>query len=351
MSKTIQDCHPKLAGELNAGNVRSIYYELYGSFPNTLYCSTKLLSTEIMDIVSLFVPRCNTQEIIENKYLSEEEGPTNNALIWHLDSRMLLIWKMEMLGSSSSCIFAYAPDREKEVFAISNMIMAKNKTLTENNIKMLTLDYGSYQFDDFKLRHLPQVDLEKHYEGNFVAENQKIQALLNSQKRGLMLFHGVPGTGKTTYLKYLLQTQERKVIFIPTYLVSGLSSPEFVQLLMTHTDSILIIEEGEKVLSNRIDAGSDANAVSTLLNITDGILGDILNLTIICTFNTHLNNIDPALLRKGRLLYKYEFKKLSAQKAAMITGEIEKEPLTLADALFKKQQAFHNSVPAKIGFL
>ena len=96
MSKTIYDCAPKIAEGLNAGNVRSLYFSLYQKFPTTLYCSSKLLSHEIMEIVQSVVPNCNTSEIIENKYVSENEPPTNNAMIWHLSNEILLVWKMEI---------------------------------------------------------------------------------------------------------------------------------------------------------------------------------------------------------------------------------------------------------------
>jgi len=73
-----------------------------------------------------------------------------------------------------------------------------------------------------------------------------------------------------------------------------------------------------------------------LLNLTDGFLADFLELNIICTFDTDIDNIDPALIRKGRLKGMMEFKKLSAESArkmavefdltTMITG-----PMTVAE--------------------
>lgn len=54
----------------------------------------------------------------------------------------------------------------------------------------------------------------------------------------------------------------------------------------------------------------NSNAVSTLLNLADEFTADFLELAIICTFNTRISEIDPALLRKGRLRGMQEFKKL-----------------------------------------
>jgi hypothetical protein len=61
-----------------------------------------------------------------------------------------------------------------------------------------------------------------------------------------------------------------------------------------------------------------------------------LNVQIICTFNSELGLIDNALLRKGRLIARYEFGKLSIDKAKALrdhlglTTEINK-PMTLAE--------------------
>ena len=69
---------------------------------------------------------------------------------------------------------------------------------------------------------------------------------------------------------------------------------------MKHKNSVLVIEDAERVISDRQGHGSSAG-VSNILNLTDGILGDCLNIQIIATFNMARERIDSALLRKGRL--------------------------------------------------
>lgn len=51
-----------------------------------------------------------------------------------------------------------------------------------------------------------------------------------------------------------------------------------------------------------------------MLNLTDGIIGEALNIKFICTFNCPLSQIDKAVLREGRLKLIYNFKKLSLEK-------------------------------------
>lgn len=91
-----------------------------------------------------------------------------------------------------------------------------------------------------------------------------------------------------------------------------------------------------------------SQAVPNLLNITDGLLGDLLGISIICTFNSDLKHIDSALLRKGRIKQKYEFRELDLIKGMKLNSEILK-PMVLADIYNLKTESFSNN-RAKIGF-
>ena len=61
--------------------------------------------------------------------------------------------------------------------------------------------------------------------------------------------------------------------------------------------------------------------MSTILNVGDGILSDVLEMQIICTFNTHIQNVDKALTREGRLIAEYYFDKLTEDKVKKLSEE------------------------------
>ena len=116
----------------------------------------------------------------------------------------------------------------------------------------------------------------------------------------------------------------------------------------------MFVEDAEEALLERNSGGSDSAAVSTLLNITDGFLADVLQLTVFCTFNSRYDQIDHALTRKGRILVKYEFKELCASKVSDIIGDslddsdIGKE-MTIAEA-FNYEAPHYNKEVGRIGF-
>ncbi|WP_158607338.1 AAA family ATPase [Rhodohalobacter sp. SW132] len=151
-------------------------------------------------------------------------------------------------------------------------------------------------------------------------KQEMLQSFKDETKSGLYLIHGKPGTGKTSFLKEILTQTDKQALFIPPSIAGELGNPNLISLLMDHSDSIIIIEDAETVLMTREADNSDA--VSNLLNLTDGFPSDFLNLNIICTFNTDIQDIDPALLRKGRLRGIQVFKELSIEQAQKLADNI-----------------------------
>ncbi len=178
---------------------------------------------------------------------------------------------------------------------------------------------------------------------------------LLKQDNGLVLFHGIPGTGKTTIIKNLISSLDKKLIYLPSSYITYLDDPSFLPFAIKNfEDSVVIIEDADELLRKRTHGTN--GAVSNLLNISDGILGHILKCSFVCTFNMEITNIDEALLRKGRLISKWEFKALSKEQANKLCESkglelIDKEA-TLAEIFNQKESSFGNEVKErkKLGF-
>ena len=107
---------------------------------------------------------------------------------------------------------------------------------------------------------------------------------------------------------------------------------------MQYPNSILIIEDAENIVLDRKETLNPNQAVSNLLNLSDGLLGDAMHLQIITTFNCQMKAIDSALLREGRLVVEHKFDKLSISDARRLANELKMnetenivEPMTLAE--------------------
>jgi hypothetical protein len=191
------------------------------------------------------------------------------------------------------------------------------------------LDLQSFDID------IPAMDIETNYGSEWKIKHELLLDNLQTKKKGIVLLHGLPGTGKSMYIRHLIShmSDKRTVIYLPNQLINHITDPGFIPLMSEYSGSLLVIEDADEAIRSRKTGGG---IVDKLLNLADGILSDFLNMQIICTFNNDLSTIDDALLRKGRLILKHQFDKLSIESAQKLSDKlgfdvIIEDPMTLAE--------------------
>jgi hypothetical protein len=198
-----------------------------------------------------------------------------------------------------------------------------------------------------------KLDIPLFYEDDFVEIDKLIYKRLNTNDdKGIVLLHGVPGSGKTTYLRHLIGRLKKRVLFLSPAVAGNIMQPDFIDLLIDNPNTILVIEDAENIIMDRKTTGN--SSVSNLLNLSDGLLADCMNVQVICTFNSDLSQVDSALMRKGRLIAKYEFGKLSVPKAQALSGKqgfntVIQQPMTIAEIMNQHETSFEKQ-EVTIGF-
>ena len=180
---------------------------------------------------------------------------------------------------------------------------------------------------------IPKGEIEDNYNDDFKPVHEKISNLIRRDDSCIIILHGKPGTGKSTYIRDLIDTNsDIKFYWIDSSMFDHIDSSEFIEFISTCKNAVFILEDSEEILKSRDNNKNPA--MQSLLSISDGMLGDSLKLKFICTFNTDLKNIDPAILRKGRMRIKYEFKDLKKDKVEKLfkklginTSQVKEMPL------------------------
>ncbi|MGI0107470.1 AAA family ATPase [Salinimicrobium sp. WS361] len=201
----------------------------------------------------------------------------------------------------------------------------------------------------------PDLNLNLSYNHDFPGFHERMLKILQEDnKSGLHLLYGKPGTGKSTYIRYLCGLIKKEIVFLPGQMAQNLDNVAMTKYLIDNPNSILVIEDAEELIVSR-DRQRNSN-LAMILNITAGILGESLGIQIIATFNTDVQNIDPALKRKGRLKLAYEFKVLAPEKANMLFKEQNSEyttdkEMTLAEIYnISEEEQYNSPVRKAVGF-
>ncbi|MDP4218076.1 MAG: AAA family ATPase [Bacteroidota bacterium] len=238
----------------------------------------------------------------------------------------------EFVEEVTALVNQFKERQRRKPLEINLIVQERNRLeLKAMEIKRTKLDLGLFYADDFK------------------ETDKLIRKRLNQKNdKGIVLLHGLPGAGKTTYLRHLIGKIKKRVLFLSPSAAGNLMNPEFIELLIDNPNTVLLIEDAENIIMDR--RYSSGSSVSNLLNISDGLLADFLSVQLICTFNSSQKLIDSALLRKGRLIAKYEFGKLNVEKAQRLNKHLGFDttivkPMTIAEiANQHEKEAITNKV-------
>ncbi len=340
-------------------HIGKIFVHLYNEFPS---CYTVYSSIEVKQIIQKFTDIYN---LTESAYIMKDEYSKQKKIskIDYTNSSYFIKLKEKLFISISSfkiVIWYATTDSLVDINEIKKVVESTQKK-KKHNKKFYMIAANShtthgYEFKKFDVKKL-DIDINENYNDDFFPVHNTIFSFLKEDnKNGLILLHGKYGTGKTTYIRYILSHINRRFIFLPVNMMESISGPNFLPFIAQYKDSVVILEDAEELLMPRTGGNNGNNSLLNLLNMGDGLLADALSIKIICTFNANVKQIDQAILRKGRLVARYEFNELKMDKVQHLWTKLNYEgvpekDMSLAELYNKNNTDFGEiSKTKKMGF-
>lgn len=288
----------------------------------------------------------------------------------------LCTYHLELTRTTSSfmrqlSVFIVGERLSVNTFAAAMKVLLIAPAEERNVIKTLMRGPGGLEIATLGMAGMP---LERNnYDDDVVTSfDHIVQDIARQTPCGkLVILDGPPGTGKTFLIRGLIESARAEFVFIPPNLVSSLAGPEIVTTLaneriMEDTEKaprpfVLIVEDADECLQER--ASDNLGSISSLLNMTDGIVGAALDIRVIASTNMNIKNMkqDVALLRPGRLCRRIHVGELSEGKVVSIAERLGVDltgmkfielPRTLAEIYrlaFNKKNGTEESSPVTSG--
>jgi hypothetical protein len=185
-----------------------------------------------------------------------------------------------------------------------------------------------------------------NYGGAALPRLDRLMDLRPDALRGrLLLLHGPSGTGKTTALRALAHEwrswchvesvlDPERLLSDPGYLTSVVLGEHQRPDDLREPGSrwrMLVLEDCDELVGASAKEQS-GQGLSRLLNLTDGMLGQGLEVLVCLTTNENVARLHPAVVRPGRCLAEIEVDRLTQDEASTWLGEpVGPEGATLAE--------------------
>lgn len=138
-----------------------------------------------------------------------------------------------------------------------------------------------------------------------------------ASEASILLLIGPPGTGKTTFIRGLLQhTKESAIV---TYDANILSKDYVFANFIEGDRAIMVIEDADNFLGNRTEGNG---MMHKFLNVGDGLVSTKNKKMIFSTNLPSIKDIDPALIRPGRCFDIVNFSSLTKEQADKLSAKI-----------------------------
>lgn len=297
-----------------------------------------------------YLNNCMEISTIYGDRLEQLKIPQGKILYIHKNNKIIIDFKEIIHGENYEFKKIIITLESKKIETIEEFLKV---SYDEYNNKKETVIHNLYNICFFITRNkdmrgilyhklINNINIKK--ENLFFNEDKKIYNYIdlfknNKINKFCLLLHGIPGTGKTSLIKYISKTLNRSILYIKLSEIQNINElmnifyKEVIEIDMGYTkwggknlkslnlkndkklivfedidaESNIVFKRNENIIEKKDDIDNEVMktvtdkklSLSDILQVLDGIVS--VNKTAYIITTNHVDKLDPALIRPGRI--------------------------------------------------
>jgi len=326
-------------------------WDRFGSRPNRIVIHNTYSTKLFNKVMSPYILDKNVfTEVIPDS----EEVIINDKMLVKIEDRCYLSYVVADRNMDNSFIDSITFYYEGTYDGMQGIVDELNGCVLDyceddsNKLNTIGLSPNGLEIEPITLKEDSE-SIDLFYSSNTMKKIDKAIKGIKKADKGLSIFYGERGTGKTSIINYLASKLDRIVIFIPSNMIEHtINNPEFRKFIKKYEKPILVIDDCEIFVGESYMKSTPFS--NNVLQMVDGFLSDTMNANIVAILNVEdEDEIDPSLLECNGLIEAVKFEPLSAEEANdlakyLATGKKYKGMSKVVDVIKKRNCAEEASI-------